>query len=199
MNRAIILRFNQIISATIVIICVYVLLTPLLPELGYQDLAPELQAALVDQARAETILGSPAEEPTGNRLVIPKIGVSGEVHEGYSVFTLNSGIWRRPHSSTPDKGSNTVFVAHRYDYGNDDRSFYHLPKLEEGDEIYVFWDEVEYHYTVVETSIVESTEVEIEDPTEEDILTLYTCTPLWTSINRFVVKAVPTEQLDQTT
>ena len=42
-----------------------------------------------------------------------------------------------------------------------------------------------------EKAVVEKTAVEIESPTEDDILTLYTCTPLWSSSKRLVVQAVP--------
>jgi len=129
--------------------------------------------------------------PNDNFLIIPKIDVYGEVLVGDSINLLNSGIWHRPDTSTPPAGGNTVFVAHRFQYTTGPNTFYHLDKLAVGDEITVFWNGIEYDYSVIEVSVVSPDEVEIEYNTEEPIVTLYTCTPLWTATNRLVVKAKP--------
>ncbi len=44
---------------------------------------------------------------------------------------------------------------------------------------------------MTETKIVEPTQLEIEAPTKEHILTLYTCTPMGTSKQRLVKIAKP--------
>jgi sortase A len=124
-----------------------------------------------------------------NVLLIPKIGVDGLVYESEDPVVLNYGIWRRPQTSTPDRGGNTVFVAHRYLYTTGINTFYHLPKMEVGDQFFVYWQQKQYTYEVFTVDTVLPTEIEIEENTEEPIVTLYTCTPLWTSEYRLVVRA----------
>jgi sortase A len=58
-----------------------------------------------------------------------------------------------------------------------------------GDPIELIWDVKKYSYQVTTSSVVTSRAVSIEDNTTQPILTLYTCTPLWTSQNRLVVVA----------
>lgn len=96
------------------------------------------------------------------------------------------GIWRRPNTSSPDKAGNTVLVAHRFTY-NGPAVFYHLDLMKKGHRFAVFWDGKEYDYEVIETKIVEPTAIEIENNTKEPIMTLYTCTPMWTAKQRLVI------------
>ncbi|PIS42223.1 MAG: hypothetical protein COT24_04660 [Candidatus Kerfeldbacteria bacterium CG08_land_8_20_14_0_20_40_16] len=49
------------------------------------------------------------------------------------------------------------------------------------------WNEKEYHYQVVETKIVNPDQAEIMASTEDTTITLYTCTPLFTTQQRLVV------------
>ncbi|MBP9759351.1 sortase [Candidatus Dojkabacteria bacterium] len=124
-----------------------------------------------------------------NKLVIPSIGIDGVIYEGASVSTLNNGIWRRPNTSKPDMGGNTVMSAHRFLYESGPITFYHLDKVKVGDKIYVLWKNKRYEYQVFNISEVLPTQVEIEANTKDPIITLYTCTPLWTAEKRLVVKA----------
>lgn len=128
--------------------------------------------------------------PTQNVLVIPSIGVDDLIFVSNDPNVLEKGIWHRPNTSTPDQGGNTVLVAHRFFYNAGQALFYHLPKMTVGEEFVVYWNRKAYVYRVFETAEVEAEEVEIEGPSDEPILTLYTCTPLWTSERRFVVKAI---------
>lgn len=124
-----------------------------------------------------------------NKLVVPSIGVDGVIYEGATVSTLNNGIWRRPNTSTPDKGGNTVLSAHRFLYETGPITFYHLDKVKMGDKIYVLWNNKRYEYQVFNISEVLPTQIEVEANTKDPIITLYTCTPLWTAEKRLVVKA----------
>jgi sortase A len=129
--------------------------------------------------------------PPSNILSISEIGIYGKIYEGEGADTMNKGIWHRPHTSTPDVGGNTVLVAHRHLYTSGPDTFYHLPKLQKGSKITLYWQQKKYSYVVVDTRIVEPDESHIEKNTFEHQLTLYTCTPLWTSAKRFVVTAKP--------
>lgn len=129
-------------------------------------------------------------EPQDNRLMIEKIGVNVPINEGNDLSALNNGSWRRPNTSTPSDGGNTVIVGHRFTYtGND--IFYHLDKVSLGDNIRVWWQGKSFDYTVRTVEEVEPTAIEIEAPTENEQLTLYTCTPLWSAKNRLVIVATP--------
>lgn len=127
--------------------------------------------------------------PDQNMLVIPEIGVNGQIYEGKSVSVLDKGIWRRPNSSTPDRGSNTVLVAHRFLYRSGPNTFYNLNKVKVGDEFYIWWDNKRYTYKISEVTTVPPEDVEIEGPSKDAMVTLYTCT-LITASNRLVVRAM---------
>lgn len=140
-----------------------------------------------------------AAPPAQNTLVVPGIQVDETVLEGADIGVLgDGGVWRRPKTSTPDQGGNTVMVAHRFSY-SDPSTFFHLDKMTQNDVFVVWWEGEEYLYEVFDVVEVPATAIEIEGPTEEPILTLYTCTPVWTALNRLVVKArlVNTDVLDE--
>lgn len=124
-----------------------------------------------------------------NVLTVGKIGVQSEILEGVDESTLDQGLWRRPHSSTPALGGNTVIAAHRYMYTTGPNTFYNLDKMSEGDLISLTWQGKQYTYKVYNTKIVPSSDTSVEENTAQPILTLYTCTPLWSSANRLVVQA----------
>ncbi|MDD5109925.1 MAG: sortase [Patescibacteria group bacterium] len=127
----------------------------------------------------------------GNRLVIPKINVSMPITEGLNgAVALRQGAWRLPGTSTPDVGSNTVIGGHRWLYRPpSSRTFYLLDQVEVGDSVTVTWNNETYDYRVKEVKIVLPSQVEILNPTVTPTLTLFTCTPLFSSAHRLVVVA----------
>lgn len=148
---------------------------------------PALPAGTTQTTAGDT--NPPAVPADARVLRIEKIGVYGEILEGDET-TLDEGIWHLPRTSTPDKGGNTVISAHRWKYlPPDPRTFYNLDTIVPGDEIEVFWDDVLYTYEVVESFVVTPDRVDILAPTDEAILTLFTCTPLYSTDKRLVVRA----------
>ncbi len=125
---------------------------------------------------------------THNSLQINAIGVDGTILEG-GYEALAEGIWRIPGSSTPDAGSNTVLSAHRWMYGKDHpSSFFDLDELGVGDRIVIEWNGKKYQYEVYEQFDVTPDRVDILAPTDESIVTLFTCTPLYSTSHRLVVR-----------
>lgn len=122
---------------------------------------------------------------------IPAIGVGAPIVEGKDDNAMTYGIWHRPGTGTPLTDSNTVLAGHRYQYVNGPRTFYSLDKVKVGDPVEVKWGEQTFRYKVVRTFVVEKDKMYIEAPTTVPLLTIYTCTPLWTSTNRLVVQATP--------
>lgn len=133
----------------------------------------------------------PASQP--NTLIMPTALFEQQVFEGEDVRALRNGVWHRPASSTPDRGGNTVFAAHRFTYSNPRGAFYNLDKIHVGDEIGLIWNHKMYRYTAAEVIVVGPHDTYIEDPTSDSRLTLYTCTPLTLPKNRLVVIAKPME------
>jgi sortase A len=126
--------------------------------------------------------------PSENTLIIKSLGMREKIFEGESIYTVNRGVWRRPHTSTPDQGGNTVMVGHRFTYSGQS-VFYNLDKVKQGDEITVFWNSKAYTYVVDGIGVVPPEAVEVEAPTAEPRLTLYTCAPLLTAKDRLVIRA----------
>lgn len=188
MTQKTIHHINNSLSVFVILLALYILFTPFLPEVEYQVV--------------KTVHASPAEKqidtvykeneiPKENRLVIPQIGVDAPILEGASSEILDKGIWHRPHTSNPESGSNTVLVGHRFLYTSGPTTFYLLPKLAKGDIIVVYWNGKKYEYSVAVTYVVEPTDIQVESPSSTPELTLYTCTPLWNPIQRYVIKAFP--------
>ncbi|MFH0828991.1 MAG: class E sortase [Candidatus Kerfeldbacteria bacterium] len=129
--------------------------------------------------------------PKGNRLVIPKIGVDVEIVEGKDERALYRGIWHYPTSSIPERGGNTVLTGHRFQYLAGPRTLYLLDQMHVGDVIIVYWKGTEYDYTVRQRKIVNPTAVEVLDNTPNAQLTIFTCTPLFSTKQRLVLIADP--------
>jgi sortase A len=129
--------------------------------------------------------------PDDNELVIPTIGMQEVAHEGANKWTLHYGVWHIPHTGNPETGGNTVLAGHRFTY-HDPAVFYHLDKVKVGDPIVMYWNHKKYSYKVRDILTVPPTAVEVAAPTKDPLLTIYTCTPLWSSKYRLVIQATPT-------
>lgn len=204
-------RFNKVLSLILFVISIYMIGMPFYPQAKYIiDKANHSEEKLLAEEswitdenynqEHQSPTPDPSITPTEgeveldslgevNKVAIPSIGVNGVIYEGQTVATLSKGIWRRPNTSTPDKGGNTVLSAHRFMYESGPITFYHLDKVKLGDKIYVLWKDKRYEYQVFDISEVLPTQIEVEANTKDPILTLYTCTPLWTAEKRLVVKA----------
>lgn len=128
--------------------------------------------------------------PAENGLIIEKIGVRGQIHEGDDwEKILKTGIWRVPNFGTPvESGKPIILAAHRWGYLEWSaafrklNSFYNLPNLKVGDKIKLVWDQRPFDYTIYAVD----SGTKITDYTAD--LVLYTC-QLWNSPVRFFVYA----------
>lgn len=154
------------------------------------ELPPIMEQKQDDEDKNDINKSTPTDNAIStNKLMIPKINVEIDIIEGEDEkLSLNRGAWRMPMTSSPDKGGNTVISAHRYLYKPPSpRTFWNLDKLEIDDEFQITWDNKNYYYKVSETKIVEPDEISILYNTKNPIVTLFTCTPLYTSKQRLVV------------
>jgi LPXTG-site transpeptidase (sortase) family protein len=196
MSRAQLRVVNNILSLMILVLGIYITLSPLLPFWYSYVNRPGDSATkgFVYQSRAAAEAGVTDDQlqpfPEDNRIVIPSIGVDEAIIEGQSASALEmGGVWKRPRTSIPIMGSNTVIAGHRYTYGSGPKPFFNLDKVAKDDVILVYWEGEEYAYRVDTIFEVDPTRIDIEEPTTEPILTIYTCTPVWTAKNRLVVQA----------
>jgi len=137
------------------------------------------------------------------RLIIPKINVDVPViydigndydsqmsamSQGVAQFAIPGA------SSHPGQIGNTVIAGHSsndlLDIGDYKFIFAQLEKLNVGDTIYANYLSVRYTYSVIKKEVVGPNDVsKLVYPTTKPILTLLTCTPVGTSINRLLVIA----------
>lgn len=206
-NKIIFLKVAIVaLEAVAIGLIIYLIVLPMYPPLKYRLAYNEI--GNITDAKDKEVLKEKTEEikeeikkeansrlpqakysVSPNRIIIPKIGVNAPVVESQSAeYGLSRGSWRVPESSTPDKGGNTVITGHRFKYlPPNNLTFYLLDKMEKGDVFSVIWNEKDYYYRVREVKIVDRTEVSIQDQTEEPIVTLFTCHPIYSTTQRLVV------------
>lgn len=139
-------------------------------------------------------------QPTGDRVYIPKIGVNVSLVTG-GPESLDKGSWHRfPERGDPVKGGNFIISAHRFSLGatpgqtRQKSPFYHIDKLETGDQLLVDFQGKRYGYEITSHTSVKPDQTEIESTVEEGQaakLTLYTCTLKGESDGREVYVAKP--------
>lgn len=201
---------NTLLLILIVITALYITLGPILPQFSKNTestlptttqsitdiTTPEINTStnpIVPQpqlALAEEVIIDPLKD-ANPEISIPSINLNSKVISSNNNKDLWKGIWHRETTGNPIQGGNIVITAHRFLYTGNEDTFYHLPKIKLDDIVTLTWQGKKYEYKVIETSEVGPDAVEIEAPTTRHILTLYTCTPLWTSDRRFVAKAIP--------
>lgn len=168
----------------------YVLSTSFSPVLLYGTPSP---------AEVEPITKEMAAAPVSkeNRLSIPKLDLRVPIVEGADESALEKGAWHRfPQRGDPVAGGNFIVSAHRFllgltPQGTKSKSpFYHLDKLQVGDEFFVDWEGKRYVYAVSGRYSVKPDEVSIEAPVSQARMTLYSCTLKGSRDGRYVVEAV---------
>lgn len=172
---------------------VYVLLTALSPML---ITIPRSGPGVEKQLRA-------APDVNENRLYIPKINVNVAILQG-DQSALDKGAWHRyPDRGDPAKGGNFIVSAHRFSMGwtpqqtRKQSPFYNVGKLAVGDQIFVDYEGERYGYEISEKFTVAPDQIEIEAPSEEAKLTLYSCTLSGATDGRDVFVAKPLGKVEE--
>ena len=125
------------------------------------------------------------------KLIIDKIGVDMPISAASdSAEGLATGAWLIPNTSTPDKSSNTAIAGHRFqNLPPSSKTLYLLDKLENGDEIVVYWQNKKYTYQMSNSEIVLPDDLSVLNATSSSRLTLITCTPVFSTEKRLIVIA----------
>lgn len=120
------------------------------------------------------------------RLDIPEAGVSVMVLPGTDDMTLNRAVGHIEGTALPGEDGNVGIAGHR------DSFFRGLRHIEAGDDLKLTTLDGIAFYQVAETTIVDPTDVEVLDPTDEPTITLVTCYPFYfvgDAPRRFIVTA----------
>lgn len=185
--------FNNLLSIVVIVLGLYIIISPFIPNIIYmfRDTSAETIAPYQGELAKGLNSNTTAPPPEDNRIVIPSIGLNEPIYEGSSIGIINDGgTWHRPQTVTPPEIGNSVIVGHRY-YGNSVSTLYHLDKLIENEIFAVYWEGKELLYQITDKKVVPATATEIEGPSEERKLTIYTCHPLWSAKERLVITAIP--------
>ena len=163
-------------------------------------IAPFLTPSLT--ASSSPIIVDPNEKVgPESKVIIPKINVDVPVvyntpstSEKDIQASLEKGVVHYPGTPVPGQNGNVVVVGHSsnnlLNTGKYKFAFVLLNKLQVGDTITMQYDGKRYVYKVYETTIVKPTDVGVLGPTDRTAtLTLITCDPPGTSINRLIVRA----------
>lgn len=133
-----------------------------------------------------------------NFIKIERINLLVPFYTGDSELTLEKGAWHRyPERGDPEKGGNFILSAHRFKLGltpneTKERSpFYHLDKLQDKDTVDIYYKGQWYSYQIKKMYSVKPNAVEIEAPSDEAKLTIYSCTLAGSADGRVVIEATP--------
>ena len=150
--------------------------------------------------------------PYQNRVIIPKIGkniplvdikntnISWE-EELNNIFMkeLEKGIIRYPGSAKPGKNGNSFIFGHSSNFPwmkwNFNEVFALLNTLEYNDEVIIYYWQEKFVYKIKTKKVIKPGQVWVlESKNNKSEVTLMTCWPLWTTLNRLIVTWELTKQ-----
>lgn len=136
-------------------------------------------------------LDKEAEKPSEGDVLcilrIPCIDSENPVREGVSRGVLADSLGHEPETAMVGDKGNCVIAGHRnYTFG---QYFNRLNEVSLGDMIYVDTASETYSYSVTDIKVVEPEDLSVLEATDTEILTLYTCTPLYLATHRLVIVA----------
>lgn len=148
---------------------------------------------------AATAAAVAAPVSSADTVSVPKINVSAPVqyisstNETDIETALESGVIHYSTTALPGQNGNVAIFGHSsndwWQPGNYKFVFVLLDKLSPGDLVYLNYNSVRYTYQVTDSKVVQPTDMSVLGPTSTPTLSLITCTPPGTSLERLVVTA----------
>lgn len=137
------------------------------------------------------------ESVENNIISIPKISVKAPIiwdtPEEEILDKLTGGVAHYKGTSHPGEGGNIFLVGHSSNYfwvsSDYNTIFSLLDKLERGDRVEITYNNKKYFYDVEDKKVVNPEEVGVLQNTPKETLTLMTCWPVGTSLDRLIVQA----------
>jgi sortase A len=117
---------------------------------------------------------------------IPKLGLDTPVREGIEQMVIDAGPAHWPGTAEFGSWGNVVLAGHRSTHSS---PFLRVAELAPGDEIILADTSGTYTYHVTSTEVVPNTALWIKDQHAGRDLTIFTCHPIGSAAQRFVVHA----------
>ena len=132
-----------------------------------------------------------------SKLIISKLGINDpiiwNVPEDQIIEQLRNGVVQYQGTALPGQPGNIFITGHSSYYiwapGGYKDVFALLDKLTAGDKINIQYQGTTFTYQVTGQKVVSPSQISVLAPTEENILSLMTCVPIGTNINRLIVTA----------
>lgn len=119
-------------------------------------------------------------------LQIPKINLSMTIIQGTNSGQLRMGPGHYINTATLGSNGNAAIAGHRTTWG---RPFRYLDHLTANDPIIVTTTQGRFLYRVIDSRVVQPTDLGVLAPSATPILTLTTCNPPYSAVTRLVVVA----------
>lgn len=157
------------------------------------------QVGFGDLLKAQELSITPVSTEYG--IVIEKINANAKIvadidpgNEAAYKQALKEGVAEALGSTKPGEPGNLFLFSHSTDgpwnVTRYNALFYLLRELAPGDKVIVFYKEKRYDYVVFDKKVVKPTDISyLTNRYDEPILTLQTCDPPGTSLNRLIVRA----------
>lgn len=138
------------------------------------------------QSLAEVSIPPTPGPQQATRIQLPSLRIDAPVVQGDGWEQLKKGVGQHLGTGNPGEKNNLVLSAHNDIFGE---IFRDLDQLKPGDQVILFTSQRSYTYIVVDTQIVEPTQVEVMAPSEQPTVTLISCYPYMKDNKRIVVSA----------
>lgn len=138
-----------------------------------------------------TDFGVVIEKINANAKVIPNVDPANETEYRAA---LAQGVAEALGSTPPGQPGNLYLFSHSvdapWDVARYNAIFYLLRELNSGDKVVIFYKGVRYNYVVFDKTIVNPMDIHfLTNRYDKPVLTLQTCDPPGTSLNRLIVRA----------
>lgn len=156
--------------------------------------------ATTDSKKTNAKLASSSLGLSDNLLVIPKLNIhvpiiwnsSGD--EAIMLENLSKGVAHYGFTSLPNEQSGNVFITghssyYWWDKGKFKTVFATISELVPGDQLFVQYQNKIFVYEMTDKVTVKPSDVSVTDPTPKPTLSLMTCVPVGTALNRLVVRS----------
>lgn len=148
---------------------------------------------------SENVLSDNFQSIAENHIFIPNILVDAPIswnvpNNNHDVGrALEKGAIHLENTALPGTIGNVFITAHSSNYiwapGQYKTLFSLLDKLSIGDKIYLKYNSKTYLYKVYQIKVVNAKDISVLDQNSESELTLMTCTPVGTSLNRLILSS----------
>lgn len=171
---------------------------PAPPQVGSSD--PSSNQSTAGTKKTHTKLASSSLGLSDNLLVIPKLNIHVPViwnssgDEAIMLANLQKGVAHYGFTATPNEQNGNVFITghssfYWWDKGKYKTVFATISELVPGDQLFIQFQDKIFVYEMTDKVTVSPSDVSVTDPTSTPTLSLMTCVPVGTALNRLVVRS----------